>query len=252
MAFTQASHPDFLPSNAPTMSTKDLVDQYAIAYNIPPSILEEIVSVESGYNPNATGDNGTSFGLLQLHFGGQGTGHTAAELENPYTNLQIGVPYVAAGYQAALQQGYTGFDLALHTAGESGHPGGSPGHYVMTSQYEAMLRQAYQTGGATAQYPATDANGNGSGATGANATIQNGTYGLFQGLDNALKMPGFEITNPVGSLLQDGSALAFRAFLFLLGLILIIFALAAVVKGVGAPSVQSSAESRAESPSEEG
>lgn len=60
-------------------------------------------------------------------------------------------------------------------------------------------------------------------------TIQNGTVGFFQGLDDALQMPGFTITNPVGSILQDGKALAFRSFLFLVGLLLIAFGLLALV-----------------------
>jgi hypothetical protein len=215
-------------------SIRDLVDQYAAKYGVPSWIVEDIVAVESSFNPNAEGDNGTSFGLLQLHWGGQGTGYTKEQLKDPNINLSIGMPYIAAGYRAALAQGYSGFDLLLHTAGESGHPGGSPGHYIMTSQYEALLRRVYTqgTGAFTGGGTGATTGGGGSGGSGGNV-IGDGAYGLFTGIDNALQVKGFDLFNPLGSLFQSGQAIALRAFLFLLGLIIIIFGLILIVEEAG-------------------
>ena len=36
-------------------------------YGVPSQIIATIIQVESNWNPNALGDNGTSYGLFQLH-----------------------------------------------------------------------------------------------------------------------------------------------------------------------------------------
>lgn len=46
---------------------KQKVDKYANLYNVKPSLMRSIINCESSYNPSAVGDNGTSFGLSQIH-----------------------------------------------------------------------------------------------------------------------------------------------------------------------------------------
>lgn len=102
----------------------NLTQQYSKANGVPAWITSDIIQAESGGNPSAVGDNGTSFGLLQLHQnGGQGTGYTQAQLFNPATNLQIGVPPIAQAYKQSSKAGLTGLPLLLATANSSGHPG---------------------------------------------------------------------------------------------------------------------------------
>jgi len=57
---------------------------------------------ESGLDPTAVGDNGTSFGLYQLHQGGELTsaGLTPAEAFNPTTNAQTALAEFAAVQRA--------------------------------------------------------------------------------------------------------------------------------------------------------
>lgn len=218
-------------TTTPSGSTWGLVDQWASKYGVPTWIAEDIVKVESNGRANAVGDNGSSFGLLQLHRGGQAGNYATSQLMDPNTNLMIGMPYIAAGYQAASKAGYSGFQLLEETAGMSGHPGGSPGNYIMTSSYAGQLRAVYNGGGSTA-----DASGSGAGASsGTNAknpmTFQDGMQGFLSGIDNAMQID-FQWTSPVQSLLNDSGAIAFRAFLFLLGLIVIIFGLAIIARKV--------------------
>lgn len=48
-------------------STPDLVIEYAEKYNVSPYLMSQIIHCESYGNPNEIGDNGTSFGLVQIH-----------------------------------------------------------------------------------------------------------------------------------------------------------------------------------------
>lgn len=218
-----------------TGGLKSLVDTMATQYGIPPWIAENIVQLESGFNPNAVGDRGTSFGLLQLHRGGQAGNHSVSDLENPTKNLQIGLPYIARGYAAAKSQGYTGFALLEHTAGQSGHPGGSPGSYIMPSSYAAQLQRIYKNGGGSGS-SALDLSGgtssDGSGTPAKNPmTFDGGLSGFFSGIDNAMQID-FQWTSPIASLTNDAGAIAFRVALFILGLLIILIGLLMILKKV--------------------
>lgn len=76
----------------------------------------------------------------------------------------------------------------------------------------------------------------GSGSQEFNDVFSTNTVQFFQQIDEALAMPGFDITNPFGSIMQDGRAFAFRAFLFLIGLIIMVFGLIIIVKNTGITS----------------
>ena len=60
-----------------------------------------IAGPESGYNPNAVGDGGTSFGLLQFHQGGGlGDAYSASDLMDPVFNLAAGMRYIQSRLDA--------------------------------------------------------------------------------------------------------------------------------------------------------
>lgn len=119
------------------------VHPVAVKDNVPDSIWETVASVESNFNPTASGDNGTSFGLFQLHQGGQLGGLTQAQAFDPATNANTAMPYIASAW-AALGPS---FDASNATwweqfAAASGHPGGAPGQAVTDAEAQ-KLQAAY-------------------------------------------------------------------------------------------------------------
>jgi hypothetical protein len=63
---------------------------------VPRSLAVAIARVESGLNPRAVGDGGTSFGLYQLHQGGELGSLTPAQAFDPYTNASVSLRQVGA------------------------------------------------------------------------------------------------------------------------------------------------------------
>lgn len=62
---------------------------------------------ESSWNPNAIGDNGTSFGLMQMHQGGGlGDGYTQEQLLDGPTNFRLAAQYI----EGRLSQGANLYD----------------------------------------------------------------------------------------------------------------------------------------------
>jgi hypothetical protein len=124
------------------MAWIDDVTAMATKLGIPPRILYSVIQVESGFNPQALGDNGTSFGILQLHVGGQApTGVPTSALYDPVTNAKYGLPAIVRGIAAA---GPFNDTLAWWNtfASASGHPGGN----LNQSANEArQLKAAYDT-----------------------------------------------------------------------------------------------------------
>ena len=124
-------------------SVSQLETDYSALYNVPTWVTKSLVQTESGGNPASIGDHGTSVGLLQLHQGnGQGAGYTTSELQNPATNLSIGMPPISIAYQAGVQKGLKGYQLLQYTASHSGHPTETG---VLPSSYNSRLATAYQT-----------------------------------------------------------------------------------------------------------
>lgn len=60
------------------------IDENAPAYGLSPAKVKAVVNCETGstWNPKIVGDNGTSFGLAQLHYP-EMKGLTIEEAENP-------------------------------------------------------------------------------------------------------------------------------------------------------------------------
>jgi soluble lytic murein transglycosylase-like protein len=82
---------------------RGIVEREALAYGVPPELVEAVMAVESGYNPATLGADG-EIGLMQLMPATAamlGFTGTAAELAVPETNIHYGVMYLAAAWQLA-------------------------------------------------------------------------------------------------------------------------------------------------------
>lgn len=72
-----------------------IIAEVAKSYGIPPAVALSIASQESGLNPDAVGDGGTSFGIYQLHEGGELGSHSEAWAENVKNNAETALREVA-------------------------------------------------------------------------------------------------------------------------------------------------------------
>lgn len=68
----------------------------AVAEGVDPRLALADAQVESGLSPTAVGDQGTSFGLFQLHQGGELGSLSPAQAFDPYTNAQVALSEFAA------------------------------------------------------------------------------------------------------------------------------------------------------------
>lgn len=79
-------------------SAQAIVVDRAIAYGVAPSEMLSLASCESSLNPDAIGDDGTSFGLYQLHDGGLLDDFYAegySDPLDPWQNADFAAAYVA-------------------------------------------------------------------------------------------------------------------------------------------------------------
>ena len=76
-------------------SVTDIIRDVARQDRIPPKVALAIAKVESGLNPRSIGDNGTSFGLYQLHIGGELGSHSPQWAFNPRHNAEQALGVVA-------------------------------------------------------------------------------------------------------------------------------------------------------------
>lgn len=54
------------PKTAP-QSVDELIYEASIKYGVSEAVMRKVISCESSFNPNAVGDGGHSFGLVQIH-----------------------------------------------------------------------------------------------------------------------------------------------------------------------------------------
>ena len=99
-----------------------IVVQVAQSLGVDPRLALAIMQQESGGNPQAVGDHGTSFGLFQLHRGGELGNMSPQQAFDPWTNAHVALSQVAATQHA--------------------NPGLSPGDLAAASQRPAN-RGAY-------------------------------------------------------------------------------------------------------------
>lgn len=102
--------------SVPSNVINDIIAQ-ARAYNLDPRLALADAQVESGLNPRAVGDNGTSFGLFQLHQGGELGSLSPAQAFNPTTNAHV--------------------SLGVMSQVAAAHPGASPGEIAALAQRPA-------------------------------------------------------------------------------------------------------------------
>jgi soluble lytic murein transglycosylase-like protein len=84
---------------------RPIIEREALAYGLPPALLDAVMAVESRYNPAVIGNDG-EIGLMQvmpatarmLGFAG-----TEAQLANPEVNIHYGAKYLAGAWRLAAQ-----------------------------------------------------------------------------------------------------------------------------------------------------
>jgi hypothetical protein len=134
-----------LSEGGSSSSIFDTIKYESEKFQIPTWITSSIIEVETNFDPNRVGDKGTSFGLLQLHQGGgQGDGHSIAELKDPVNNLEIGLPHIQKAYKDGVKKGLTGQSLLDYVALNSGHPAEDGKSW--TTGYQEALHKAFKNG----------------------------------------------------------------------------------------------------------
>lgn len=76
-----------------------IVTAAASVYGVPVELVAAIIQAESSFNPDAMGDRDAqgvphSFGLMQLHDKGAGSGFSPQQLLDPNLNVEIGTRYL--------------------------------------------------------------------------------------------------------------------------------------------------------------
>jgi soluble lytic murein transglycosylase-like protein len=107
--------------------------------NVPSPIWESIAQTESSFNPNAIGDNNTSFGLFQLHVGGQApAGVPTSQLLNPVTNASYAAPAISSAWNTLGGSFNDSLSWWEQFAVASGHPGGSLSNSATISEAQQL------------------------------------------------------------------------------------------------------------------
>lgn len=72
-----------------TTDIPSLVEIYAVKYGVSEDVMNKVIHCESTHNPNAVGDNGQSFGLVQIHLPSWGGQITREEALDPHFALNF-------------------------------------------------------------------------------------------------------------------------------------------------------------------
>lgn len=108
------------PGQSPTIAA---IARAASELGVPLSVALAIANHESGLNPTAVGDNGTSFGLYQLHQGGELGAHTQAWADDPYNNARTALSEVARVARANPGKSWGEIAVLAQRPAESVRPG---------------------------------------------------------------------------------------------------------------------------------
>lgn len=68
---------------------KEYAHHRALAYNLDPELFKAVIHCESSWRSDAVGDNGTSFGLAQLHYPTRDWGIATSTALDPYASIDI-------------------------------------------------------------------------------------------------------------------------------------------------------------------
>lgn len=98
----------------------------AVRSGVPFAFMAAVMMAESGGDPFAVGDNGSSVGLFQLHEAGLGA--SVLQLRNdPSVSAGIAARALADGWREGLNRGLAGNELARFAYGYIYNPGGEYG-----------------------------------------------------------------------------------------------------------------------------
>ena len=78
-------------------SVQDLIQKHAQRTGLPPELVARMIQRESGGRADALGDNGKSFGLMQIQMGAAkeaGFQGSSEDLMDPDTNIRVGTDYL--------------------------------------------------------------------------------------------------------------------------------------------------------------
>jgi hypothetical protein len=78
--------------------TNQLLENTARKYGIPPDILKSIAWQESRWNPNAVGDGGKSFGMMQIYTSAHPDYNVGEGQRNPSYNIEYGAKFLRSLY----------------------------------------------------------------------------------------------------------------------------------------------------------
>ena len=208
------------------------VNPVAQKYGVPTGIWEAVVQVESGGDPNAVGDNGTSYGLFQLHKGGQLGNLTEAQAFNPTTNAQAAMPSIAAALNQLRGDDPNTPAFWRIFAATSGHPGmnGNTSDPAVIDEgdrlYTAYEQMTGQSGGATTINTPT-------------VTLSDPYGQITGGAENALLQP---LINAVQSFFSGAGV---KIGLFMLGILLLIIGLIVLFHKAAAAAASSAVNAAA-------
>jgi hypothetical protein len=95
------AQPPAAPPPSPMQQIEGILNTMSVHFDIDHCLIWAIAWHESRWNPQAVGDDGTSFGLFQLHLGGELGNLTPQEvMDEPALNAFIAVSQLAAVIQA--------------------------------------------------------------------------------------------------------------------------------------------------------
>lgn len=99
---------------------QDVIFAECEKYNIHPSIVIAMIEKESTFNPNAIGDNGNSFGLMQIQprwHSGRMARLGCTDLLNPIQNVTVGIDYLAEQYNryGDISKALTAYNTGSYT-----------------------------------------------------------------------------------------------------------------------------------------
>lgn len=226
-----------------------IIQSAAKRYGIPDFIPQNIAELESSYDEKAAGDkvNGvaTSHGLFQLHWGGLApAGSTAAQLQNPKYNADIAVKNMMPSYNLGVKLGLTDYNLLAFTATRSGWPGryGVQWTEEKRPDYIKRLKEVYANDGSSARIndgsrpesmPGLPEYGPYDPTIG---TLEDSPAGVFKAIHEHEQFQSYKewkdskgtfdlsAQNPFAYFMEQGTPLAVRAMVILIGLLFVILA----------------------------
>lgn len=198
------------------------------------------MSQESGMNPSIAGGGlmqwiGSRWTALVRYANSRGldphtekaqVGYFGQELSAGNEGITLGGLNSQASPQAAALYVSTHFERPNPAYANNAHRESEAVNFY--NQYTGSMIQGGGVGGGIS--PSPTSSGTPSGGGGA-AAFPNGSD-IIEQIDGSMSLQGFNAASPAKSLTQDAGAIALRAVLVLVGLILLIFGLVAVVEKV--------------------